>query len=83
MAEPAREAPRRRADYDTEIATVTPLRHGYYRLQLADGTAYNTTVVAAPPAVGDAVHVRRSPLGTTFFDMAGRSPFAVKPARAR
>jgi hypothetical protein len=70
-------------DVDTQIISVTPLRHGYFRLELADGSLFNTTVVAAPPPVGTAVHVRRTFMGTTYFDIAGRSPVAVRRSRPR
>jgi hypothetical protein len=63
------------------IAAVTPLPHGYFRLKLADGTAYNTTEVANPPPVGADVRIRRTFLGTTFFDIKGWSPIAVRLSR--
>lgn len=69
------------SDVDSRIAAVSPVRHGYYRLELADGTAYETTVTGAPPPVGAEVHIRRTFLGTTFFDIPGRSPVSVRPAR--
>ena len=81
VAESPREALRKRGAFDSTLTSVTPLRHGYYRLELADGSAYDTAVVAPPPPVGAAVHVRKSPLGTTFFDMDGRAPFTVKLSR--
>lgn len=75
------DALRQRSDFDSSLAAIVPLRHGYYRLELADGSAYTTTVVAPPPPLGLRVHVRRSPFGTTFLDMAGRKPITVKPVR--
>lgn len=72
-----------RAELATEgrIAAVSPLPHGYFRLELADGTAYNTTEVANPPPVGSDVRIRRTFLGTTFFDIKGWSPIAVRLSR--
>ena len=63
------------------IATIVPLPHGYFRLELADGTAYNTTEVANPPPVGSDVRIRRTFLGTTFCDIKGWSPIAVRLSR--
>jgi hypothetical protein len=63
------------------IASVVPLPHGYFRLELADGTAYNTTEVANPPPAGAEVRIRRTFLGTTFFDIKGWSPIAVRLSR--
>jgi len=83
----ARGEPRNRREQHAElasegrIATVAPLPHGYFRLELADGTAYNTTEVASPPPVGSEVRIRRTFLGTTFFDIKGWSPIAVRLSR--
>jgi hypothetical protein len=79
----ARESRQERPELASEgrIAAVVPLRHGYFRLELADGTAYNTTVVASPPPVGVEVRIRRTFLGTTFLDIKGWSPIAVKLSR--
>ncbi len=63
------------------IAATSPLRHGYFRLELEDGTAYETTVVGPPPPVGAEVHIRRTLLGTTFFDIKGWSPITVRLSR--
>ncbi len=60
---------------------MIPLRHGYYRLVLEDGSAYFTTAVAPPPSVGADVHIRRTFVGTTYLDTADRDPISVKPAR--
>ena len=65
------------------IATVSPIRHGYYRLELDDGTAYETTVTGTPPPAGATVTIRRTFLGTTFFDIRGWSPISVRLARPR
>lgn len=65
------------------IAAVSPIRHGYYRLELDDGTAYETTVTGTPPPAGATVKIRRTFLGTTFFDIRGWSPISVRLARRR
>jgi hypothetical protein len=70
-----------RPDFDSRLAAVVPLRHGYYRLELEDGTAYETTAVAPPPAAGEAVHIRRTFFGTIYLDTKGRSPIAIRLAR--
>ena len=62
---------------------VSPIRHGYYRLELDDGRAYETTVTGAPPPAGASVQIRRTFLGTTFFDIKGWSPVSVRLARPR
>jgi hypothetical protein len=72
---------KRRADFDSRIVAVTPLRHGYSRIELEDGTAYETTIVAAPPPVGVAVHVSRTFLGTTQLTIDGRGPIVVRLSR--
>lgn len=76
-----RQALKSRTDFGSRLKTVVPLRHGYFRLELADGTSYDTTTVAPPPIVGDLIHVRRTPLGTSFFDIDGRKPFTVRLSR--
>ena len=75
--------PARRSDFDSRIASVTPLRHGYYRLVLEEGSAYFTTSVAPPPAVGAEVHIRRTFAGTTYLDTKGRDPIAIRLARGQ
>ena len=65
------------------IAVVSPIRHGYYRLELDDGTAYETTATGTPPPAGASVQIRRTFLGTTFFDIKGWSPVSVRLARPR
>lgn len=81
---PARAAPPNREEMKAvtgRIAATSPLRHGYFRLELQDGTAYETTVVGPPPPVGAEVHIRRTLLGTTFFDIKGWSPITVRLSR--
>ena len=74
---------KKRSDFDSRLTAVVPLRHGIYRLELEDGTAYETTAVAPPPAAGEAVHIRRTFVGTTYLDMKGRSPVAIRLARVQ
>jgi hypothetical protein len=76
-----RDALKKRTDFDSRLKAVVPLRHGYYRLELEDGTSYDTTTVAPPPSVGETIHVRRTAFGTTFFDTDGRKPFTVRLSR--
>jgi len=64
--------------FDSRLVKVVPQRHGYYRLELEDGSAYLTTAVAPAPPAGVAVHVRRTFVGTTYIDTAGWDPIAVK-----
>ncbi|UIJ44158.1 hypothetical protein LZK98_13870 [Sphingomonas cannabina] len=79
--EDRRDALKSRTDFTSRLKAVKPLRHGYYRLELEDGTAYDTTTVAPPPPVGETIRVRRSAFGTTFFDIDGRKPFTVRLSR--
>jgi hypothetical protein len=85
--EPARAAaatrPIDKASADGQIVAVRPLRHGYFALELDSGAVYETTVVGTPPPVGADVHIRRTLLGTTFFDIKGWSPITVRPSRQR
>lgn len=77
----APDGPRWNGAFESTLAAIVPLRHGYYRLELADGSEFTTTVVAPPPPEGLRVHIRRSPFGTAFLDMEGRKPLTVKPVR--
>ena len=83
--EPARAATATRPTDETsrngQIVAVRPLRHGYFALELDNGAVYETTVVGTPPPVGAGVHIRRTLLGTTFFDIKGWSPITVRPSR--
>ena len=79
--EDRRDALKNRTDFSSRLKAAIPLRHGYYRLELEDGTAYDTTTVAPPPPVGETIHVRRSAFGTTFFDIDGQKPFTVRLSR--
>ena len=85
--EPPRVAPATRATdkapANGQIVAMRPLRHGYFALELDNGAIYETTVVGTPPPVGAEVHIRRTLLGTTFFDIKGWSPITVRPSRQR
>ena len=71
-----------RADPTGRVTAITPLRYGLYRIQLDDGRQFDmTSDVSAPPAVGDAVSLRRTLMGTTFLDIRGRSPITVRLLR--
>ena len=75
--------PTDQAATDGQIVAARPLRHGYFALELDSGAVYETTVVGTPPPVGANVHIRRTLLGTTFFDIKGWSPITVRPSRQR
>jgi hypothetical protein len=71
-----------RADPSGTIVSITRLRYGLFRLTLDDGRAFDTaTNTAAPPPVGSMVRLRRTAIGTTFLDVAGRSPITVRLVR--
>jgi hypothetical protein len=70
-----------RDEFDSRITSVEPLPHGYARIGLADGTRYDTTQIVARPRTGEAVHYRRTFLGTMFLDLPGRAPITVRLAR--
>jgi hypothetical protein len=64
------------------IAAIAPLRRGLFRITLADGRLFDTaTSDDLPPAVGTAIKLRRSVIGTTFLDAPGLSPITVRPVR--
>ncbi len=71
-----------RADAEGRVVAVARRRYGLFRLTLDDGRAYDTTTnTQAPPAVGAAIRLRRTPLGTTFLDTRGRDPITVRRVR--
>ena len=71
----------RNAKTGGRIAAVSALRHGYFRLELDGGPAYETTVVGTPPPVGAEVRIRHTLFGTTFFDIKGWSPITIRLSR--
>jgi hypothetical protein len=73
----------RRSNFDSHLVAVVPQRHGYYRLELEDGSAYLTTSVGPPPPVGAEVHIRRTFVGTTYLDLAGWDPIAIRLTKRR
>jgi len=79
--EHTREELKQRSGFQSRLVSVAPLRHGYFRLGLEDGTAYDTTIVASPPPEGVAVRIRRTLVGTTYLDIKGWSPIPVRLSR--
>jgi len=69
---------RKRSNFDAMVQTIEPLPHGLFRLHLEDGTAYDTSMEGARISQGITVHIRRSPLGTTFVDLPGQAPIPVR-----
>lgn len=69
---------RKRSNFNAVALEVEPLPHGLFRLHLADGTAYDTSMEGAHIAKGMTLHIRRSPLGTTFVDLPGQAPIPVR-----
>ncbi|HWI86394.1 MAG TPA: hypothetical protein VNT42_08745 [Sphingomonas sp.] len=67
-----------RPAFDSQIVAVRPILHGYFEVELADGTIYETTQTGAQLLPGEAVHYRRSAFGTMFLDIRGRSPITVR-----
>lgn len=71
-----------RSDPTGRVTSVTARRYGLFRLTLDDGRTFDTaTNTNAPPVVGDSVRLRRTPIGTTFLDIPGRSPVTVRLVR--
>jgi hypothetical protein len=75
------EALRKRSNFASVALEVEPLPHGLFRLHLADGTAYDTSMEGAHIAKGETLHIRRSPLGTTFVDLPAQQPIPVRLVR--
>lgn len=72
---------RKRSNFNAVAQQVEPLPHGLFRLHLADGTAYDTSMEGAHIAEGATLHIRRSPLGTTFVDLPSQPPIPVHLVR--
>lgn len=72
---------RKRSNFESVAQEVEPLPHGLFRLHLADGTAYDTSMEGAHIARGTTIHIRRSPLGTTFVDLPSQPPIPVHLVR--
>ncbi len=71
-----------KADPSGEVAVVTRLRYGRFRIQLADGRVFDTTVDnVTPPAVGETVTFRRGGFGNTFLDMKSGDSITVRLSR--
>jgi len=72
---------RKRSNFDALVVNIDALPHGLFRLHLGDGTAYDTSMEGARIAQGATVHIRRSPVGTTFVDLPGQAPIPVRLVR--
>lgn len=72
---------RKRSHFEAIAQEVEPLPHGLFRLHLADGSAYDTSMEGAHIAQGAMLHIRRSPLGTTFVDLPSQAPIPVRLVR--
>ncbi|WP_443971630.1 hypothetical protein [Sphingobium sp. CR28] len=71
-----------KADPFGEVAVVTRLRYGRFRIQLADGRVFDTTVNnVTPPVVGETVTFRRGGFGNTFLDMKNGDSITVRLSR--
>jgi hypothetical protein len=81
VPERTRDELKQRSGFESRLVQVIPLRHGYFRLELADGTAYETTIVATPPPEGAVARIRRTLVGTTYLDIKGWSPIPVRLSR--
>lgn len=61
---------------DTKVTSVRALENGRYRVGIAEGRAVWETTESylnfTPPRVGDAVVIRRGPLGSYFLGFAGQ-----------
>jgi len=78
IAPPAANANPNRS-FSSQIVAVTRIPHGFYRLRLADGSEWATTVIGAHPKIGQSIHHRRTLIGTHYFDMEEGGPITVRP----
>ena len=67
--------------FDSSIAAASLLRNGLYRIQLADGSAWTTSIIGQRPKIGEKVHHRRTFIGTHYFDTEDGRPLTVRPER--
>ncbi|WP_343615277.1 hypothetical protein [Novosphingobium sp.] len=74
-------AMRKRSHFEAIAQEVEPLPHGLFRLHLADGSTYDTSMEGAHIVQGTMLHIRRSPLGTTFVDLPSQAPIPVRLVR--
>lgn len=67
--------------FDSQIAGASLLRNGLYRIRLADGSEWTTSITGQRPKVGEKIHHRRTFIGTHYFDTETGRPLTVRPAR--
>ncbi|MEO8375465.1 MAG: hypothetical protein ABI471_09580 [Sphingomonas bacterium] len=67
--------------FNSQIAGASLLRNGLYRIRLADGSEWTTSITGQRPKVGDKIHHRRTFIGTHYFDTETGRPLTVRPAR--
>ena len=67
-------------EFNSRITAVNRMDNGFYALHLANGSEWHMTAIGAPPKVGEAVHHRRTLVGTHYFDIKSRKgPLTVRP----
>ena len=67
--------------FNSSIAAASLLRNGLYRIRLADGSEWTTSITGQRPKVGEKIHHRRTLIGTHYFDTEDGRPLTVRPAR--
>jgi len=67
--------------FNSSIAAATLLRNGLYRIRLADGSEWTTSITGQRPKIGEKIHHRRTLIGTHYFDTEDGRPLTVRPAR--
>ena len=67
--------------FDSQIAGASLLRNGLYRIRLADGSEWTTSITGQRPKIGENIHHRRTFIGTHYFDTETGRPLTVRPAR--
>ena len=66
--------------FDSRIAGATLLRNGLYRIRLADGSEWTTSITGQRPKIGEKIHHRRTFIGTHYFDTETGRPLTVRPS---
>jgi len=67
--------------FDSQIAGASLLRNGLYRIRLADGSEWTTSITGQRPKIGEKIHHRRTFIGTHYFDTETGRPLTVRPQR--
>ena len=67
--------------FDSRIAGASLLRNGLYRIRLADGSEWTTSITGQRPKIGEKIHHRRTFIGTHYFDTETGRPLTVRPTR--